>query len=227
MAPPRQPGPGTGGRGVLLTDELLQQYGARLLRVAAGASVFLAGESADHFHVLKSGRLRMVSMSEKGREFTQGWFDPGESFGEPPFFAGGAYPASAIAETDCTVWTCPRSGFLKLLEARPDVHLALTRTLSRRLIYKSLMLGEIAIEEAEHRLATLFGHLARIAGKMPGADYRIPLTRQQLADMTGLRVETVIRTVKGMEARGVLAIVGGRIVWHGRDDRPESARSRK
>ncbi|HEX7879923.1 MAG TPA: Crp/Fnr family transcriptional regulator, partial [Candidatus Eisenbacteria bacterium] len=166
----------------------------------------------------------MVSMSEKGREFTQGWFDPGESFGEPPFFSGGVYPATAIAETDCTVWKCPGSGFLRLLEAHPAVHLALTRTLSRRLVYKALMLGEIAIEEAEHRLVTLFGHLARIAGKQSRADYRIPLTRQQLADMTGLRVETVIRTVKGMEARGVLAIVGGRIVWHGRDDRPESAR---
>jgi CRP-like cAMP-binding protein len=43
--------------------------------------------------------------------------------------------------------------------------------------------------------------------------YRVPFTRQQLADMTGLRVETVIRCIKSMEASGALAIEEGKIIW--------------
>jgi CRP-like cAMP-binding protein len=38
-----------------------------------------------------------------------------------------------------------------------------------------------------------------------------PFTRQQLADMTGLRVETVIRTVKKMEKEGKLCLEGHKI----------------
>jgi CRP-like cAMP-binding protein len=41
----------------------------------------------------------------------------------------------------------------------------------------------------------------------------VPFTRQQLADMTGLRVETVVRSIKAMEHKGVLEIEDGKILW--------------
>jgi CRP-like cAMP-binding protein len=198
--------------GLGLSDERLEAHGARLLRVRRGGEVFAQGDRAEHFHLVRSGRVRMVVTSDRGREFTQGYFGPGESFGEPPFFTGGRYPASAEAVEESTVWRCPRTGFLELLRGHPDTHLAVTTALSRRLIYKAMMLGEIAVEEAEHRLATLIRYFRRAQGTA-GTDWKVPFTRQQLADMTGLRVETVIRTVKAMEARGVLSIVRGRIVW--------------
>jgi CRP-like cAMP-binding protein len=39
----------------------------------------------------------------------------------------------------------------------------------------------------------------------------VPFTRQQLADMTGLRVETVIRTIKMMEKNGKLFLDGHKV----------------
>jgi CRP-like cAMP-binding protein len=45
-----------------------------------------------------------------------------------------------------------------------------------------------------------------------GASCRAP----DYADMTGLRVETVVRTVKAMEQQGTLEIADGKILWHGR-----------
>jgi CRP-like cAMP-binding protein len=196
-----------------IPEELLRQYGARLVRLRKGEAVFEQGDPADQFCVVGSGQVRMVVLSERGREFTQGYFREGQSFGEPPFFAATRSPASAEAVEESTVWKCPREGFLRLLREHPDIHLAVTRTLSRRLIYKAMMLGEIAVEEAEHRLATLIRYIRRTQAPAPGTAWRVPFTRQQLADMTGLRVETVIRTVKAMESRGVLRIVGGRIAW--------------
>ena len=41
--------------------------------------------------------------------------------------------------------------------------------------------------------------------------YEIPLTRQQLASLTALRVETVIRTVKKLEKDGALKIINRKI----------------
>jgi CRP-like cAMP-binding protein len=197
----------------IIPEELLARYGAFQVRAPEGTRLFEQGDAPTHIFVVKTGRIRMVSTGDSGREFTQGMFDAGQSFGEPPFFAGVPYPAAAVAEIDSTVWKCPRSGFIDLLRDHVDVHLAITKALSLRLAYKALMLGEIAIEEAEHRIATLIRYFRR---RQPGASktgYRVPFTRQQLADMTGLRVETVIRTVKAMEGKGVLAIVGGRILW--------------
>ena len=203
-------------------DALLKRYGAVILRLRKGQSLFGQGDPAPDFFVVRTGRIRMVLLTERGREFVQGHFGPGESFGEPPFFSGDPYPASADAVEVSTVWRCPGAAFLRLLRENPDVHLAITRTLSRRLFYKAMMLGEIAVEEAGHRLATLISYFRRSQGIPRGAAYRVPYTRQQLADMTGLRVETVIRTVKAMEDRGLLRIQRGRILWDSAQETEEA-----
>jgi len=199
----------------MIPDALWQQYGARVVHLAKGETLFDQGTTANSFFQVKTGRVKMVSYNEQGREFVQGLFTEGQSFGEPPFFNDVPYPAAAVAVTDSTVWRCPRDQFLRLLAEHPDIHLQLTKVLSGRLVYKSMMLAEIAVEEAEHRLRTLIEYFRSAAPEGAGRSYRVPFTRQQLADMTGLRVETVVRSVKAMEQTGVLEIEDGKIVWHG------------
>jgi CRP-like cAMP-binding protein len=167
---------------------------------------------------VRTGKVKMVSYNEQGREFVQGLFTEGQSFGEPPFFNDLPYPAAAVAVEASTVWKCGRQEFLRLLAEHPAIHLALTKVLSGRLIYKSMMLAEIAVEEAEHRLATLIEYFRKSTEPAAGGPYRVPFTRQQLADMTGLRVETVVRSIKAMEHNGVLEIEDGKILWHGRGE---------
>jgi CRP-like cAMP-binding protein len=200
----------------MIPDALWQRYGARIVPLAKGETLFDQGTTASHFYQVRTGRMKMVSYNEQGREFVQGLFTEGQSFGEPPFFNDVPYPAAAIAVTDASVWVCGREPFLRMLAEHPDIHLQLTKVLSGRLVYKSMMLAEIAVEEAEHRLATLIEYFrASAPAAAPGA-YRVPFTRQQLADMTGLRVETVVRSIKAMEQKGELEIEDGKIAWHGR-----------
>jgi CRP-like cAMP-binding protein len=56
-----------------------------------------------------------------------------------------------------------------------------------------------------HRLITLIDYLKK---EEPGTErfYRVPYTRKELAEMTGLRVETVIRNIKALEKLGFLTI---------------------
>ena len=201
----------------MIPDDLWQRYGARVVRLAKGETLFDQGTTAGSFHQVKSGRVKMVSYNEQGREFVQGMFTEGQTFGEPPFFNDVPYPAAAVAVAESEVWRCGREGFLRLLAEHPAVHLELTKVLSGRLVYKSMMLAEIAVEEAEHRLATLIGYFRSTDAAGAADPYRVPFTRQQLADMTGLRVETVVRTIKAMEHQGALEIADGKILWHGRD----------
>lgn len=193
--------------------DLLERYGARLVRFDRDAVVFDQGDPAGHFFQVATGRVQMVVTSERGRAFTQGYFDAGQSFGEPPLFSGTAYPASAVAVEESAVWKCPGAAFFRLLAEHADVHLAVTRSLARRLVYKSMMLAELAVEEAQHRLVALIRYFRVSSGAPADRAWRVPYTRQQLADMTGLRVETVIRTIRAMEEKGLLRIQAGRILW--------------
>jgi CRP-like cAMP-binding protein len=197
----------------LVSDELLKQYGASIQELDQGEMVFQQGDRAYYFHVIHSGEIEMAIYTEKGRKFVQGVFNEGQSFGEPPFFARARYPASAVAVGPSKVWRCGYDDFVRLLRENPEVNLKLTEILSNRLIYKAMMLGEIAVEQAEHRLSTIIDYFRKYEEVSMREEYHVPFTRQQLADMTGLRVETVIRTIKSMEDEGLLRIDGGKIVW--------------
>ena len=88
------------------------------------------------------------------------------------------------------------------------------QVLCQRLRYKSMVLSEISSYEPEHRIVTLLKYYKskNIKPGLPGKII-VPYTRQQLADMSGLRVETVIRTVKKMEKEGKLLLEGHKIKY--------------
>ena len=188
------------------------RYGAETVPFKKGAMIFLQSDAAEYFWQVARGKVKMSHYGEGGREFVQGYFTSGQSFGEPPFFAKVRYPASAYAVEDSIVWRIGREAFMKLLREHFEVHAALVQILSERLIYKSMMLSEVAFEEAEHRLRSLIKYLAREHDHE--SDFVVLLTRQQLADMTGLRVETVIRSIKSLESKGYLSIRKRRVVWY-------------
>lgn len=192
--------------------DLLEQYGASVVHVEKDQVLFQQGDQALFFHVVRSGCVKMTVYNEKGREFVQGYFSDGESFGEPPFFCQGQYPASAVVVESGSIWRCAYQDFLNLLAEHPGIHLLVTQTLCKRLVYKATMLGAVAVEEARFRLQTLIEYLWKASEEQENP-YKVPFTRQQLADMTGLRVETVIRVIKGMEEDGVLKIRRGKIYW--------------
>ncbi len=198
----------------MIAESLLKKYKAKLVTFKKNGIIFSTGEAAANFYIVKSGRIKMVTYSRDGREFVQGYFIDGQSFGEPPFFNRLPYPSSGVAVVDSEVWKCSYENFMRLLRENFEIHLKLTEVLSGRLVYKSMMLSELAGEEARHRLTTLIEYFRGERGTPVSEIYTVPFTRQQLADMTGLRVETVIRTIKAMERDGVLRLTeGGKILW--------------
>lgn len=197
----------------MIPDTLLEEYDGRILLLDRDEILFEQGDAAAYFYLVRHGKMKMATYNDQGREFVQGYFTEGESFGEPPFFNRTLYPASAIAVVESEVWRTPYDAFIELLKENFAIHLHVTQVLSSRLIYKSMMLTEIAVEEAEHRLTTLIEYFRQSDGVGATDPYRVRFTRQQLADMTGLRVETVIRTIKGLEVKGGLKIEEGKIIW--------------
>lgn len=93
------------------------------------------------------------------------------------------------------------------------MHLKLDNVLCNRLQYKSMILTEISTHKPEHRILAILNYLkARITSEQ-NQKIIMPYTRQQLADMTSLRVETVIRTIKRMEKEGELKLEHHKILF--------------
>ncbi|MGI0105165.1 Crp/Fnr family transcriptional regulator [Salinimicrobium sp. WS361] len=190
----------------MIDENLLLNYGAKRVSFSKGDQLFREGESALNFYQVASGEIKMNNYNQDGKEFIQGIFSIGQSFGEPPLLANVKYPANAEAISDAEVFQLSKEQFLELLSSNPKVHLKITETLAKRLYYKAIMVSEISSQEPEHRILRIIDylkHVDKVDGKFT---YRLNLTRQQLADLTGLRVETVIRATKSLEKKGELQI---------------------
>jgi len=197
----------------LFPSETLETYRARLISLKKDQFLFHEGDSASDYYQVEAGSVKMFIISPDGQEFIQGVFGPGESFGEPPLIAGFPYPGSAAALETSTVWKLPGNQFLQMLKENFDLHWKMDQVLCNRLRYKSMVLSEISSYDPEHRLITLLKYFKTKHHRSKEGKITIPYTRQQLADMTGLRVETVIRTVKKMEKEGKLSIEGRKIIF--------------
>ncbi|MEQ7800965.1 Crp/Fnr family transcriptional regulator [Pedobacter sp. ASV1-7] len=191
----------------MVDESLLIQFGARIVSFDKGEILFNQGDTPRYYFQILSGEVKMNNFNDEGKEFVQGFFTTGDSFGEPPLFLKDTYPANAEAIVSSKVYLLSRDKFMDLLMANPYIHLSMTTNLARRLYYKSIMASEISSQEPEHRILKLIDYFKTKISKTPvSAKYKVEITRQQIADLTGLRVETVIRAIKALEKKGELSI---------------------
>ena len=191
---------------MIIPRDLLAEKRAFFFEVKKDEYIFLEDESASFYFQVMSGTVKMSSYSENGQEFIQGLFKAGQSFGEPAIFGDFSYPNNAIATEKSEIARLPKDIFFELLKENFDIQWKFNSLLSNRLRYKSILLREISSYCPDHVIMTLLSYLRDNSSEKDKAQYYVPFTRQQLADMTGLRVETVIRTVKKLQKDGKLEI---------------------
>ncbi|KIQ18055.1 cyclic nucleotide-binding protein [Flavobacterium sp. MEB061] len=196
----------------MIATELLEKYGALKKVFDKMAIIFEEGNLPAYYYQIVSGEVKMSNYNDDGREFIQGIFYKEQSFGEPPLFLNQNYPANAIAVEDSEILLLSKNNFMKLLEENPSVSIKIIQNLAQRLYYKSVMAAEMSTQEPEHRVLKLMDQgIAYFNFQKDENGYLINFTRQQIGDLTGLRVETVIRTIKALEKKGVLKIINRKV----------------
>ena len=196
---------------MMIDIDTLLTWGAAYKKVSAGDYIFQEGSSANFYYQLVSGAIRWVNINDDGKEFLQVLIEPGECFGELPLFDDEPYAATAIAITDSVIIRLHKSTFHELLKENQDIHFSFSRLLSKRLRFKFFILKEMAQHKPEHSISTLLQYFKSNKKNICTDCNMVKLTRQQIADMTGLRVETVIRTIRNMHDKGQLVITKGKI----------------
>ena len=196
----------------MIAVELLEKYGAVKKTFGKNEIIFEEGNLPTHYYQIISGEIKMCNYNDDGREFIQGIFYQEQSFGEPPLFLNQKYPANAITVEESQILLLPKPHFLKLLEENPSVSIKIIENLAQRLYYKSIMAAEISTHEPEHRVLKLIDHgIAYFNFQKDKNGFLINFTRQQIGDLTGLRVETVIRAIKALEKKGELKIINRKV----------------
>lgn len=196
---------------MMIHIDLLIRHGAVYKKASAGEVIFLEGETGLYYHQLVDGKVAWSNFNDDGREILQELVSAGECFGELPLFDQQGYACTAVAVTDCLILRLGSAAFSSMLSEHPEISLAFNKLLAQRMRFKLFLLREMAGHSPERMVERLYQYLHEHSNKVCGVCNKLLLTRQQIANLTGMRVETVIRATKALENQGRVNIVKGKV----------------
>jgi CRP-like cAMP-binding protein len=183
---------------------------ARPLRVARDAAIFEQEAAAHSFFLLLDGHVRVVKTTPAGDQVIVRYVSAGEMIGIAQALGRDTYPASAIAAADCVVLVWPSSLWSRFIEQIPGFAATTYQAVGSRLQDVQARLVEMATEQVEQRVARALHRLAEQSGRPTetGVQIDFPISRQDIAEMTGTTLHMVSRLLAAWEANGIVA--GGR-----------------
>lgn len=176
--------------------------------VLKGDFVFQQGEPARHFFFLLGGHLQISQLTAAGERVVVRYVCAGELFGIARAMALSHFPASAVAVENSSVLRWPSAQWESLSRVCPHLTDHVVRALGQRLQDAHQRIRELSTERVEQRLAHALLRLAQHSGRSTGNGVSIdfPLSRQNLAEMTGTTLHTVSRLLSAWKERGLLEL---------------------
>jgi CRP-like cAMP-binding protein len=173
-----------------------------------GGQLLKQGDAPTCLYMVERGRVRMTVVNSDGSQLTLRTMDAGDLVGCVAVFRGIPYPATATAVVATTVlsWTVAQAG--ELIRSHPQLAanaLAIVGGRAEELLQR---LRETATERVAQRIAKALIRM-KPATSCGGTDrIVIPVSRAELAELTGATLYTVSRTISAWTRQGV--VLGGR-----------------
>ena len=185
----------------LLGDPAREALAARavLRKYRAGQYLWRAGDESHGLHLVLAGRVRIVR--DEGRwQHVVHVEGAGASLGEVPLFAGGGYPASALAAEATTCIVLDRSSLQAVMVAHPNLAWSLLGSLASRVRDLVERLSSRTADPIQTRLASYILSQPRTTS---GA-LLLRETQQAIAEELGTVREIVGRQLGGLVQAGML-----------------------
>ncbi len=193
-------------QGIAPVDLMRIAQAAHRRQISAGTFLFHQGDPAEVIYVPVRGRLKLTQLTPEGHEVILRYVGAGEMSGATAAFGDTAYPASAETVEETVVLGWNNETMIQLIGEYPCLGLNILHLLSVRLQELQDRLREMSTERVERRIARALLRLVSQLGRKAetGVLIDLPLSRQDLANMTGTTLYTVSRVLSRWEDEGIV-----------------------
>lgn len=173
---------------------------------SAGETIYVAGERAANLYVVATGKIKIVRTTPAGKTIVLGIIGPGDFFGSLSALGDKTYTDTAVAHTGCCTLSIAGSEFQTILRRYPLVATSALEIVAARLRAMHELVEQLGAHSAEERIASILLTLAAKLGEKRGNSVLIqtPLSRQDVAEMTGTTPETVSRIMAQFRKSGLV-----------------------
>lgn len=196
---------------MVINEDILLKNGAEINEYKAGETIFYEGSMPKYFFQIKSGLVKLNIYRDDGSEFIHSLPSDGHCFSETFLHDDAPYCINAECVSDSFIIQQTKSDFLEMLDRNKNLMQNLLCHNAERMFYRHKMLTTLSINSPSHRIFKVLEFLKKHHKISEPFKFIVPFSRQQIANLTGLRVETVIRTVKKLEKESKVRIFEGRI----------------
>lgn len=160
---------------------------------------------------LSKGKVKTYRINEQGKEFTTGLYKEGDFFGYLALLKEEKYSDSAATLEDSEVCMIPKDDFFSLIYKNADVSRKFITILSDSLQEKEVQLVKLAYNSVRKRVSEALLTLSSRYKKEGEINFSMNISREDLANLSGIATETAIRTLSDFKEEGLIDIKGGNI----------------
>ncbi|MCY0967879.1 Crp/Fnr family transcriptional regulator [Chryseobacterium wangxinyae] len=196
-----------------IEETLLRNFNATEEHYNEGDVIFSESSVPEYYYQIVTGEVKLNSFSDKGKEFIQNIISGKSCFGESMLILGKPYPVNAVALSDCTVLKLASKEFFVLLRDHPGVFVDMYSRLADNTFEKQKLMRVITDPNPEERIIEIMELLKESHMNKEKFSLEIPHSKEQLASLTGLSLETAISAIDKMEQKNILKIQGEKIFY--------------
>jgi CRP/FNR family cyclic AMP-dependent transcriptional regulator len=189
-----------------LTPAQVRSFRSRAIprRFRKGQAIFHEGGSSDRVVALLSGRVKVSTLTEEGREIVLAFRGPGDLLGELSAIDGQPRSASVEAIEPVEALAVTAADFRAFLVDHPEIGVMLLETLARRLRDADRKRVEYGAHDTVGRVAARLLELADQYGEEAprGIQIGLPISQEELAGWTGASREAVSKALQVMREAG-------------------------
>ncbi|MBN7797163.1 Crp/Fnr family transcriptional regulator [Parahaliea mediterranea] len=166
-----------------------------------GQPIYLIGEEGRELFQIVSGKVRVVSFTEEGKEVQLAELRSGDCFGELSLITGLGRDVSMFATGQTELLVLRRGDFQQLYDDHREIPRELNKLLAHRLIVSYTILTDACLLPLRHRLTRVLAQLAYSEGTTDENGNTIVegVTHEKLATMLGVTRQAITREMKVLE----------------------------
>ena len=185
-----------------------------VLRVfTKGQMILLEDDLGQTFFVIGGGSVKITRLSDDGREVILAMLGESDFFGEMSLLDGAGRSANVVALEASDVLTLARNDFLEILQEYPKISISLLEELTQRIRKSDQQIESLSLSDVEQRIGITLIRLAEELGTIKRGSVKIKNLpyQQDIANMAGTSRETVSRTFKLLEEKGLVTREGRKL----------------
>jgi CRP/FNR family transcriptional regulator, cyclic AMP receptor protein len=172
-------------------------------RFKRGEAIVEQGKKSNALFIILTGRARVMTTDQRGREVILATMQPGDYFGEMSLIDNEPHSATVRAEVQTDVLVLGRLEFSACLPESGSMAYSVLRGLVQRLRHADRKIESLALMDVYGRVAKALLEFSSV-DSLGNSVIRDKVSRQDLAKMVGASREMVSRVMKDIEERGFI-----------------------